>query len=642
MPRTEKRFGVVNQPASTAVEELVPSAATTRNLLINATARSAAVISAAVYSGAFSNDATGTIAVSPGSASINASNASTITAQALSVFSPLGKGALSNAFVWVAGTTSGLLAVDQNTGSVKYYNQNYTAHTTTNYWRGRLANIVGFKAACSGSVVTGSELPKLNNCYVAVSDTKAIGIAANLSTSATANSDMFDAVTINHTVGTSITESSDNVGEVGYQGTGQSGRHGAAAYALQDGVGYLMHVGTDYVYQNTAGRTGLGIYIYSNSSTAFQKRAYWDCDGTANKVSGYALAYFVASDYNSTHGVFAFSQPSTTTLWSGISPTSSTSWPAGYALPSEAAPAGFRIVSNAGTTEPDTNFLTGSITYPAAPTGVDVPALSVNCMFQVCSVKFSPEGGRVAVAYSRNYSGTGNTNSVVVVYTRQNDGTWTHTASSGSAIRYMPSNPDCMSWSPDGGYIAIAANSSTSASVSATQTESYFIDVWAVGGGSSVIDNSTISSWTVASSKYPDFTQYTSPKTGTASVGSATINANVITGGTGGGNNYSVRSVRLLSDSSGKLGNPFATIDSTVLSSSHRLLQGFVMQGAGTVGTSGQPATNYVTSVISDLSLTAGQTSQVSNIVLGSGERLYVSSSTSNSVDISAHGVEST
>ena len=38
MPRTEKRFGVVNQPSLSSVEELVPSAATTRNLLINATA----------------------------------------------------------------------------------------------------------------------------------------------------------------------------------------------------------------------------------------------------------------------------------------------------------------------------------------------------------------------------------------------------------------------------------------------------------------------------------------------------------------------------------------------------------------------------------------------------------------------------
>ena len=643
MPRTEKRFGVVNQPASTAVEELVPSAATTRNLLINATARSAAVIAAAVYSGAFSNDANANVSVSPGSASINMSNASTLTVQTLDGMFKLGKGTLSNVFVWTTGATSGLLAVDQSSLSSKYSTQNFTSHTGANYWRSSLDNEVGFKQQNSGQGGNAAERGKFNNGYVAVSETKAIGIAGNVGTSATADSDMFDAVTITHTVGTSITEGANNVGQTALQGTGATnGAHHAGAYALQDGVGYLLHAGTDFVYEDTASRVGLGIYIYSNSSTAFEKRAFWNCDGGASdKVSGYALAYFVASDYNSTHQVFAFSQPSTTTAWSNISPTSSTSFPAGYALPSAGAPAGFRIVSNSGTTEPDTNFLTGEITYPSAPTGVNVPTtIDSNYLGPVVSIKFSPEGNRVAVAYCRNYSGTGNTNSVVVVYTRQNDGSWTHTASSGSAIRYMPDNPDCMAWSPDGGLIAIAANSSTNTSTIPSAT-SYFIDVWAVGGGSSVIDNSAITSWTVAASKYPDFIPYTSPKSGTSAIGSTTINANTITGGSAA-NNYTLRCAVAFASSTTIAPTVAASIDGVTLTSSHRSLQGYVMQASGTVGTSGQPATNYVTSVISDLPLAAGQTSQVSNIVLGSGERLYVSSSTSNSVDISAHGVEST
>lgn len=638
MPRTEKRFGVVNQPASTAVEELVPSAATTRNLLINATARSAAVIAAAVYSGAFSNDATANVSVSPSAATINMSNASALSTNALTGMHLFGKGTWSNVFSWNTGATSGLLAVDQPTGSYRYSTTSFTAFTGDNYWRNVFDNNIQFKAANSGSGT--ANVPKLNNCYVAVSNTKAIGIGANQNTSVTAGSDMFDSSDISHTVGSSFTETAGGVGQTAIQGTGDVGKHAGGAYALQDGVGYLLHGGTNYIYETTSGRVGLGIYIYSNSSASFQKRAFWNCDGTAGKVSGYALAYFVASDYNSTHGVFAFSQPSTTTAWSNISPTSSTSWPAGYALPSAAAPAGFRIVSNSGTTEPDVNFLTGDITYPAAPTGVDVPALSVNRMFQVCSVKFSPEGGRVAVAYSRNYSGTGNTNSVVVVYTRQNDGTWTHTASSGSAIRYMPDTPDCMAWSPDGGYIAIAANTSTSTS-EILATASYHIDLWAVGGGSSTISNSLITSWTVAASKYPDFIPYTSPKSGTASINAVTINANTITGGSAN-NNYTLRCIAAFTSSTSIPGSVVATIDNVTQTSAHRSLQGYVMQPNGTVGTSGQPATNYVTSVVSDLSLTAGQTSQVSNIVLGSGERLYVSSSTSNSVDISAHGVEST
>jgi hypothetical protein len=637
MPRTEKRFGVVNQPSLTAVEELVPSAATTRNVLINASARSAAVISAAIYSGAYSAPST-SVALSPGSSSINMANGSTIAGgnQPTALWR-FGKGSSwNNTFAWgSASDTSGFVAVNQSTGSAMYTTQTFAAHTGDNYWRNVFDREVQFKGANSGA---GIDRPKLNNCYVAVSDTKAIGIAANMAT--TASGDLFDVSTISHTVGTSFTETAGGVGQTSLQGVGAAGTHTAAAYALQDGVGYLMHSGTDQVYTNTSGRVGLGIYIYSDSSASFDKRAFWNCDGTVGKESGYALAYFVASDYNSTHGVFAFSQPSTTTLWSNISPTSSTSFPAAYALPADAAPAGFRIVSNSNTVAPtDTNFLTGAITYPAAPTGVDVPVRSLTRVFQVAAVKFSPDGERVAVAYSRNYSGTGNTNSVVVVYTRQNDGTWLHTASSGSALRYMPDSPDCMAWSPDGGVIAIAASSSTG-TITLASTESYFIDLWAVGE-IGAINNSAVTSWTVASSKYPDLPQYIAPKSGTSTVGSVTINANVITGGSPS-SSYTIRSVAPFTTTTGAPPTVVATIGGTVLTSAFRQLQGYVMQGAGTVGTTGVPAVNYVTSVVNDLSLTQGQTTQVSNIVLGSGERLYVGSSTSDSVDISAHGIEST
>jgi hypothetical protein len=196
-----------------------------------------------------------------------------------------------------------------------------------------------------------------------------------------------------------------------------------------------------------------------------------------------------------------------------------------------------------------------------------------------------------------------------------------------------------MAWSPDGGIIAIAASSSTG-TVTLNATESYFIDLWAVGGVGA-INNSAVTSWTVASSKYPDLPQYVAPKSGTSTVSAVTINANVITGGSPG-NSYTIRSVAPFTTTTGAPPTVVATIGGTSLTSAFRQLQGYVMQGTGTVGTSGQPAVNYVTSVVNDLSLTQGQTTQVSNIVLGSGERLYVGSSTSDSVDISAHGIEST
>lgn len=638
MPRTEKRFGVVNQPTASTPTELVPTATTTRNVLINATARTSAAISAAIYSGAYSNDATGNVSISAG-ASINLSNYSTIGANSVNSFFPFGKYAGGNVFVWTTTGSSGLAVVDQATGSARYVGPTQT-QTGGAYWRQNLDDIVNFKEANAGGLNYGS--PRLNNSFVAVSSTDAIGIGVSMSTSPTAGQRMFDKITYTHTVGTSITESGNGFGDTALQGVGDVGRHGGGANALQDGVGYLFHHGTTYIYQTTTGRVGLGLYIYSSSSSTFGKRAYWNCDGTANKTAGYALAYFICSDYNSTNQVFAFSQPSTTTLWSGISPTSSTSWPSGYTLPSAAAPAGFRIVSNSNTVSPtDTNFLTGTITYPEAPTGVNVPDLSVNRSFQVCALKFSPDNTRLAVAYSRNYSGTGDAESVVVVYTRQNDGSWVHTHSSGSAIRYMPDNPDCMAWSTDGGYIAVVANTSTSISQT-TQNTTPIIDRWAVGSGvgNSSIANSTITSWTVASSKYPDFLGYIAPNTGSSAVVSIATSSSSTLGATS--NNFSIRGCTFTRNLSTEAGTMFAAIDNVVASSGTRVLQGIIMQPLGTVGVSGQTATNYVTTVISDLALTPGQTSQVSNIVLGSGERVFVESSTSNSVDISAHGIEST
>lgn len=637
MPRTEKRFGVVNQPASTAVEELVPSAATTRNLLINATARSAAVISAAIYSGVFSADATGLLNVASIS-TITMSNASAAPySGSLSGINYFGKNAGNNVVIWSNGTSTGLAVVDEASNTSKYAGALQTV-AGSRFWRNANTYAIKIKEGRNNDAATA----KLTSNYIAVSATDAIGIGVNLNTSG-ASSDMFDRVGINHVVGTSINDSTDyNVGQTTLQGVGDtSGAHGGGAYALQDGVGYLMHFGATLLSQNTSGRVGLGLYIFGPSSTSFEKRAYWNLDGVANKTCGAAVAYFMASDYNSTHQVFAFSQPSTTTLWSGISPTSSTSWPAGYALPSEAAPAGFRIVSNSGTTDPETNFLTGTITYPSAPTGVTVPTFSTANAFQIVSLKFSPDGTKLAVAYFRNYSGSGDTNSVVVVYTRQNDGTWSHTHSSGSAIPYMPHNQHSMSWSADGSMIAVSGTTSTTVDGISTGNSPFFVHRWLVGTGSSSIQNSIITSWSVVSSKYPDFPSYASPKTGNSAISSISVSASSSTAIPNVPSAHSVSGIVGITSSS-NAGSFKAYIHNVQTSAPQNSVYSFVNQASGTVGTSGQAAPNYVTMAVSDLSLTAGQTTQVSNIVLHSGERMYAQSSTSDSVDISAHGIEST
>jgi hypothetical protein len=628
MPRTEKRFGVVNQPTASTPTELVPTAATTRNVLINTTARTTAAISAAIYSGVYSNDVQDSLNIS----SIPSSNIAATTGDEI-IYT--GK---DDVYLVNGSTGRQLLYVDPNTLSASYTgNTNET--TVSNWWRQGMFGVQTstFPINFKGWVTTTNSVAKLTRPYVLVSSTRAIAIAADWNSSATANSDMFDAITITHTVGTSITESNNDVGQTSLQGGAADSlaSHTGGAWALQDGVGYLFHCAGS-VSTITSGKTALGIYIYSNSSTSFGKRAYWSADGTAAKTYGAAMAYFILSDYNSVNQSFAFSQPSTTTLWSGISPTSSTSWPAGYALPSEAAPAGFRIVSNSGTTEPDVNFLTGAITYPAAPTGVTVPTGN----FPVSALRFSPSGQMVAVAYRRNYSGSGDTNSVVVIYTRQEDGSWLHTASSGSAIPNPPENPHFMEWSGDGSFICISGTSTSTSNVIDNPAQPPTIYLWRVGNGTNnFVSNASVNSWLVNTQKYPEFYAYLKPTSGSSKISSTSVTA-LIGNPSNTVNQKYLGSINYSRSTTGNAGQFVISVNNITDTNRFRAA---VMQSAGTVGISGQTtATNYVTTVVSDLSLTAGQTSQVSNIVLGSGERVYVESSVSNAIDISAHGIENT
>lgn len=633
MPRTEKRFGVVNQPTASTPTELVPTAATTRNLLINATARTSATISAAIYSGAYSNDLSGNIALT--SVSNISPSVGTTTNQSYAHYS-----GRDNVYITTGiGNNVNISVINPSTGVI-LYNGNTNPNTGANYWRQYLNSGqvseggIAFKQWATNNTNTA----KTSAPYVLVSSTKGIAIAGDATTSTLGNF-LYDSITISHTVGTSITEATDGVGARTIQGTAiaVAKNQTAGAYALQDGVGYLLHSGGQENL-TTSGYTALGMYIYSPSSTAFSKVAIWDADGTAGKTFGQAMSYFIASAYNSVSEVFAFSQPSTTTLWSGATPSASASFPAGYALPSAAAPAGFRIVSNSNTVAPtDTNFLTGTITYPAAPTGVTVPTGSI----PVTSIKFSPDGSKVAVAYRRHYSGTGDTNSVVVVYTKQVDGSWLHTHSSGSKIPYQPDHGAAMTWTGDGSSIAIHGTSSSTSGITVGGAVPFTVYLWNVTTGSASISNASVSTWTVAASKYPDFSSYIKPVTESSVISSSTVTSYIVTPVSTTSSNKRIGSLSWLRSTSDSGAGSIIFALGEAQRSSDVFTFG-ILQASGTVGTTGVPATNYVTTVVGDLPLVQGQTKQVSNIVIGSGERIYVESSASNAVDISAHGVEST
>lgn len=637
MPRTEKRFGVVNQPTASTPTELVPTAATTRNILINATARTTAAISAAIYSGAYSNDATGSIVISSFSVISSIPNSSVLSASNNICFIYTGRDNVYNQASNTA-TQNKLMVIDPNTNSILYVG-NTNLITGSEGFRNSSANTYGYKTWTS---LNGGPSP-FTPRYQMYSSSRAIGINGSVTTSTTASVGI---VSINHVTGSSISESTLYSQYAWQSGAQQvAGGNDCGAHPLQDGVAMIFHTATTTPTATNTGLGALGIYIASDSSQNLEKRAYWNLDGTANKNSGLAISYFFVSSYNSTYSEFAFSQPSTTTLWSGIAPTSSTSWPAGYTLPSAAAPAAFRIVSNTSTTAPtDTNFLTGTITYPDAPTGVTVPTGYI----PVVSMRFSPDNTKLAVAYRRDYSGTGDTNSVVVIYTKQGNGSWLHTHSSGSRIPYAPHTQNSMAWSGDSGSIAVCGSTSTTidtmtaigSAPSSTTLPVYFWNI--TTGSSGYVANQSVNSWTNLSTKYPDFLEYTSPKTGSSTISSSlqTVINYPFVGQIAGRNFGSLQHTRTSGNNSA--GGFSLGISASATSLNYETHQYAIMQTSGTVGVSGQPASNYVTTVISDLSLIPGETSQVSNIVLGSGERVIVESSTSNSVDVSAHGVEST
>jgi hypothetical protein len=64
------------------------------------------------------------------------------------------------------------------------------------------------------------------------------------------------------------------------------------------------------------------------------------------------------------------------------------------------------------------------------------------------------------------------------------------------------------------------------------------------------------------------------------------------------------------------------------------------LETAPIVGSSASSAPAYVNTVAQDLSIQDGETIQISNIVVEPGEKVYVESSTPDSVDVTAYGVE--
>jgi hypothetical protein len=615
MPRTEKKFGQVNQATSTTLSELVPTSANRRNVLINITARSASDISIATYTSAPS--------ISP-----------SITSYSLS--SPIVNSAFTNAGTVISTNKSKTEFL--SAASTDIIRRTYTVSESKN---GLTLSLIGTPTNSSIASIAANinasnfNTPKTSltsvnmgqDCYtngiVALDDTYAITYSPQVTTTTSGQNRFCISSITAANIGSTHSDRS-------FLDTLVANCSYVAAFAFEsttssDGLGVLMGINSDETGTTAALDSGV-IRIFK--SGAYSGRVNWRNanPNTNNQRSQNWIEFFTSADYNSTYPVYAFSHPNwanpylgaTAALVSDISGNVGTTLPT---LPASQAPAGFRLVDTSGTNS-HRKFLDGVATFPSAPTGVTVPTGS-NGSRSVTSLKFSPDGTKLAVAYARNYSGTGDTNSVVVVYTRQGDGTYLHTNSSGASIRFGTTRADGMGWSSDSKAIFVASNSS--------------LQEWRLESTS--LDASMVT-FSNGYTTFPPVAYYTNAESPIASGTTFSLASGSIDNGTGLTTARHTSLINIPGSSStfpnvvilpriGHNKTAGATVDTVSV---------FGHTATGVNGTGTAPG--YINTVASNTGLAAKETIQISNVVLEANETIYVQPTSSGAIDSVAYGVE--
>jgi hypothetical protein len=635
MARTEKKFGQVNVAPAATYSTLVPSSANRRNIFINATATAddrlhlvtssgtigftsagdSATISLSAPSwagGTFTSDSTSTdaLAINPigtrGIKTADATNGSenvyfTISPTVTNpvTFTDLGAGSAGTAagsapvalFYTLASPGSGGLLVKSPGASA---DERHISFTNMIKWASNNNNFVGatFSDRAYMSSQSGYNAPIV---YQGVHSTKTVRAS---------DSD----------------GSPTNLGlpVIVYSGTNYSLANEAQVRALhREGAYYVVVTQNNYASSTVSG-TGVStmfkLYSYPESTTSFPSN-WVGAIGYYNGLSiptNEVIANFGLVDYNEVNGGFVC--PSASIALTDPSMYFITVNSAGATLTSgsaiTAAPAGFRLVDNSKyQTEYGLGYLTGVVSYPDAPTGVTVPATK----FPTVSAKFSPNGKYIAVAYKRDYSGTGNTNSVVVVYTRQSNGTYLHTHSSGDKILFQPSHFDSMAWTPDSSGII-------------TRSTDNKLYAWYPGITPTSISNY---SFTYANA-YPATPAFIASVT--ASGVSASYNA-------GNGTSRST-GISFFPDLTGATYlwsyptiSPTASSSSTTGTDQNGRIA--VISPSATI-----TATNYVNTVANGIPISANTVTQITGIVLEANERLEVDATTGARLNVNAYGVE--
>lgn len=646
MPRTEKKFGQLNQTPSGSPSQLVPVSQTKRNVLINLSTRSTDTVTSLVTTtGVIQRQFTsGTMALGSGDAFLSGTTgAGTIGA---SFFGPLfwqlpsGPGSTqlmsfrvsgSDVYEYYGGSfsnTTGALTLGAQTSLNATYTANFwplgdgtfTGVTLTNVKitgnNARIFTPLGFWFFHTGTANTPY--------FTLISPYEYADAGANRIAMTYSANQGLTAPVLSWTPST-LGKGPGTVAEVKILGV----------YPLRgkEATNNRVVFMTGLSRRNATGAsTSEALAFTISSGTAELGRIWWDAgqSGNAQQIQ----SFFHVQDYSAGANAWAFSSSNQeNNPWYGTNASAGSG--TGFSsimpyLPVGVAPAGFRIVSDDGTINTNRSFLDGTTYYPPAPTGVDVPTYaemeSGSFTSAIAAIKFNPSGNRVAVAYNRDYSGSGIAKSVVVVYKKQNDGTWAHEASSGSNLPVYPRQQSEMEWLSDGSGVVIA---------SASQGRVY---LWTCGF-SDVTQSLTLSSVSSAmAGEYPAIPSmadapiagsFTFTNSGSSVAMQSTPNYVSAVYSFSRGASYPPEVVVVKGYNSSQ---SVSNYDTPILAEKFT---------AATYAVTGS-VSNYVNTVASNILIRSGTVTQLSNIILDPGEGIYIEPETNGTIEAVAYGVEIT
>jgi hypothetical protein len=612
MARTEKKFGQVNVAPAATYSTLVPSSANRRNVLINVTAEADDTLHLVTSSGAISASVTGssativanTLAISPATNNrpiiVHRAYNDNGTRAIHSTTTTSGSGTF---FLTVSGTTSGHTVTEL--GAIGVGTNSAGPNLMMGLYRG---------SAVSRAAVS----PAANRVY-----TKPVKFAANqdkfmfitadipstLNSQTGYDGKLFGVGT--HSTLTLACQTTTVAPSATISGTTYSPSTSYHSRTLQVlNRNFVVGVQNSSTGSTISNNSAILLYSYPDSATltsdtTVQARPVVTL-GTMPTTT--FIANYMLVDQNPVFGEFAVLNGTIALTDPALYPQTNGS---GNGTAVGISSAGFRIVDNSKASQDGgLAYLTGGYTYPAAPTGVTVPSAEIPTV----SVRFSPNGKYLAVAYDRDYSSTGDTNSVVVIYTRQSNGTYLHTYSSGNKIEFRPEHFDSMVWTPDSAGIVVRGS----------DTKIYTWYPGVTGSGTSYLS-------VTHSGAYPNTPAFGAPITGNSSTAAIAVGSSSNAG------------ITFFTSQTGKVhglvypiygpASGGGTESQNSASTFHGTHFNITAQGTSS-------ATNYVNTVTNGLPITANTVTQITGIVLEANERLEVDATTGGRLNVNAYGVE--